>query len=164
MFLTVPLKVKGHTTGQGPIFPRSRGIIFKKCRRRWKNNNMDRSSDIISKKQAQEGVKWNCGQVQRVLFRTALARMLVSFGWAICVYCSDIHVIQQVSDEKRKHFDESVNQTATGEAKTPIWDETVSKMAPARQKWHNFECLASEGCKGQTTLWQKKYPSEPICD
>ena len=115
---------------------------------------MDRSSDIISKKQAQEGVKWNCGQVQRVLFRTALPCVLVSFGWAICVDCFDIPVIQQVSGEKRQRFNESVNQTAIVEAKTTILDETVSKMTPGRRKWHNFE-LALEGCKGQATLLQK---------
>ena len=113
---------------------------------------MDRSSDIISKKVAQEGVKWNCGRVQRVLFWTALPRVLVSFGWAICVDCSDIPVIQQVSQEKRERFDESVNQTAIGEAKMSIWDDSVSKVTLAIRKWHNFKCLALEGCKGQATL------------
>ena len=90
----------------------------------------------LSQKNAREVVKWNCGQVQRVLFQIALPHVLVSFGWAICIDSCDIPIIQQASGETCERFDESVNQTAIGEANTPILDETVSKMTPARRKWH----------------------------
>ena len=87
---------------------------------------------LSQKKRLGSGEKWNCGQVQRVLFQTALPRVLVSFGWAICVDCSDIPVIHKASGEKRERFDESVNQTAIGEAKRSILEETVSEMTLAR--------------------------------
>ena len=62
--MAAPLKVKGHTKGQGPIFPGSRGIMIKKGRQHWKNNKMDRSSGIILKKLDREEVKWCCAQVK----------------------------------------------------------------------------------------------------
>ena len=80
----------------------------------------------LSQKNAREVVKWNCGQVQRVLFQIALPHVLVSFGWAICIDSCDIPIIQQASGETCERFDESVNQTAIGEANTPILD----KFAP----------------------------------